>query len=433
MCCRSLMTWGLSAALACGVLFCSPWPTAFEEIDDHRPRVLDFIYRNTADTTLSEAAPGDTVWLDVYCAGEPIRSIDWRVSYNVQVSANGSDTALAIQPLTPVYTSIPTIPDNGFTDRTIRRSLAFIIPRTIMVENEQIVKVVSTNADFVKINPVLLLGFIDSLSRLAPDRRQEFIDSNNALLAPRKIVIPSYDSLKTLFGPLLQFTNATVRIFATINGVHKVESNFVVRYNRRFTDVPGVFVNHNPRIRFVGVYKVKGNGKPTFKPGDLTEQDTAICLYLDSAARPDPAMLGQNWRITDTVCIDKGFTYYSVIDTGVFRGVSDLDSTTTLKVDSTGKGAVIGISQELLYVQWFYEYNDALGDTILVNDRLVMPLGDPIGQLLPPRNKQIQSVTLWGQSYDFVLGERNRPSGSALREVSLVFTYTPAYLASLTK
>ncbi|MBN1578326.1 MAG: hypothetical protein JW913_17325 [Chitinispirillaceae bacterium] len=418
---------------------CAPWPTRFEEIDDHRPRVLDFVYQkystaNPSDTSLCEAAPGDTVLVKAYFAGQPLVEQQWRVSFNVQISSVGQDTALDIEPLIEIPLP-PALPrDSCFSDSTLVVIKAFQIPRYVISSNPMIANAIAPATVSLGIpNPQLLLTLIDSLSHIPPGERQAFIGSLNALLAPTgSMVFPSYDSLSTQLGPMLQYLSVPIRLFVAVNDVHEIRSDFYVRYNSRFTDIPGLFANHNPRIRCLAIYKVKGTAKPGFAPGDLSATDTTFCLYLDSAAatNPDPAIFGHNVRFTDTVLIDEGYSYFAIIDTGVFRGVSQLDSAATL-LESNGISTILGYSKEDFFVQWFYDYLDAEAYSIGVNDRLIIAGGSPLATLLPPRDDRIRTIRLWAQLYDSFLGESMRPFGSTLREAKLHFEYSPAYLKSM--
>jgi hypothetical protein len=394
---------------------CSPWPTRFEEVDDHRPRVIDFVYQNYSDTTLCEFAPGDTVVVKAYFAGQAIQSVKWQISFNVYVSVVGQDTALDVEPLPTLNVPLPAARESGFSPEVRYETFAFVIPRDIMQRNKSMLAAAAAFQPVPGLNldPATVLGFIDTFARLP--------------IEARKLVAGGfYDTLKANGASLTQLLTAQVRLFATVNDVHKIRSDISVRYNHFFQDLNNVKINHNPRINFVGVYKVKGGAKARFQPGDLGANDTTIQLYLNGAG--DSAMMGHNVVAGDTVLIDTGYTYYAAVDSGYFGGSSQLDTGVTLRIDSTGKGVTIGNSPEQFYTQWLYDYADPTADTIVLNDRMVLSGTNPVSQLLPPFDPKIRNIRLWIQVYDYFLGERNRPVGSTVREVRPVFRYTQAYI-----
>jgi len=105
----------------------------------------------------------------------------------------------------------------------------------------------------------------------------------------------SLDSALLALNYFLQALSAPVRINAMLNGVYEVESEFTVRYNRLLRWLPGVFVNRNPVINFVGIHKVKNPQPAKLDVTQMGERDSTCVLFVrgpldpSMAARPFPA------------------------------------------------------------------------------------------------------------------------------------------------
>jgi hypothetical protein len=395
---------------------CTPWPTRFEEIDGHRPRVLDFVFQNYRDTTLCEFAPGDTVLLKAYFAGQPVQSLLWQASFNVLMTDLGQDTAVDIEALAPLSVSVPGEVDSCFSEGVYCARFAFRIPPDILHRNALIKQAVAGMplVGGISLDPDTMLNLLDAFAAMPPGQR--------AALGG-----PIYDSLKSHGADLLQLLTAKVRIFATVNGIHRSQSDLTVRYNRLFTDLDGVGVNRNPVIHYIAIHKVKGEAGPSFGPGDLGAADTTFLLYL--AGQPDAGLMGPNIVAGDTILLDSGYTYFAAVDSGAFDVVSQLDTCYTyqLATDTARAGKT---TLETFFVLWQYDYADSAADTAGLNDRMILTDSNPFSRLYPPAVADIGTIKLWVQVYDSFLGERYRPSGSTLREVALHFKYTDAYLRS---
>jgi len=225
-----------------------------------------------------------------------------------------------------------------------------------------------------------------------------------------------------------------VRFFVTVNGVNRIKSDFTIRYNRLLRRYPGVRVNRNPRIRFMGVYKVKGYNA-SFKPGMLTSADTTFCLFAEGGV-VDRAVMGaaSNIRYTDTIPIDLGYSYYVATDSGIFNGVDERDTAQGLDFGiQSGELALDTTPEPENYFQrWFYELDAAEQGNHDPNDLFIItnPQG-VVAPMLPALTSDITQATLWVQLYDYFLGEWNRPNASTLLERTLHFQYTPAYIDSI--
>jgi hypothetical protein len=401
------------AALALGQ--CTEWPVRFERVDADQLRVLDFAYVNLSDTTarLCEAAPGDSMMLIAYFAGQPVSAIDWQVSWNVYISPYGADTAMGRVPLPYVPVALDT---PAFSDSTEIVALKFRIPDSVLAISASVSE--QTAAALGLGSKAELLGLVDAFAHLTPAER-----AADTVLGP---VLAQYAPV------VAQMLSAPIRIFATVNGVNHIVSDVTVRYTRLLRDYPHVYVNRNPAPRFVAVYKVKGTLPPALNPGDLDRDDTTICLFSrDSTV--DPALMGPNVIFRDTLLVDVGHSYYVAVDSGVYLGNDQRDTAVALFYDQQNRSFGLGTPRPEYYsARWFYEHDAAEAEGVKATDLFIInTTGKPVQPMLPPLTPRITHLNLWVQVYDAYLGEWNRPSGSALVETQLHFTYTQAYLDSV--
>jgi hypothetical protein len=398
------------AFLAGTALFlgCSSWPTNFERIDHDNSRVLDFVYKNCIDSTICEAMPGDSVRLYAYFSGEEITDIEWKISFNVFENIYGEDTALDIKQFE--HTTID--PDmSGFSEATYGFGFQFKIPDDIMYTSKSIKdELISATG----LNKYVLLGFMDTLTA---------IDTSLWSTIPE---FQQYLPMIQKDAPLLmQVLTAPIRIFARVNGLYDIESDFIVRYNRSFQHFENVNVNHNPKINFVGLYKLKDASAVEFDTDNMTDNDTTICLFLADSA--DTASMGKNIIYTDTILIDLGYRYYVTVDSGLFNGVNQKDN--GVSVDMSGS---ITSGIETFFTQWFFQHDKSEITNVDVDDLMILNTsGNFLDRIFPPLDGWVKKTTLWVQVYDYFLGERFRPYGSSLREVNINFKYSNAYLDSL--
>ena len=387
---------------------CSSWPTSFERIDHDNGRTLDFVFRNTVDSTICEALPGDTVRLYAYFSGEEITDIKWEISFNVFQNIYGEDTALDIQLME--YTVIT--PDTaGFTGATYAYGLEFKIPENIMYTSKAIKdELISATG----LNKALLLSFMDTLMK---------IDTSQWSTIPEYQLY--YPLIQEQAPLLMQVLTAPIRIFATVNGLYKTKSDFIVRYNRKFQHFDYVFTNHNPKINFIGLYKLKDASAVNFDTKNMTVNDTTYCLFLADSA--DTAAMGRNIRYADTILIDLGYRYYVTVDSGVFNAVDQKDYSIVL--DTSG---AIKPGQETFFTQWFFQHDKDEIVGVSTDDLMVLNTsGNFLDRIYPPLDGRVKKTTLWVQVWDYFLGERNRPTASDLQEVNITFKYSERYLDSL--
>jgi hypothetical protein len=211
--------------------------------------------------------------------------------------------------------------------------------------------------------------------------------------------------LKTLVPVICQMLTVEFRLFADIKNDYLIRSDYSVRYNSFFHDVPGVFVtvNNNPRIDSIGIYKV---------PGDLTEynplENKHEFFRIDTKSGPEK-----------TIIIDKDYSYFVRVFTNL------PDTTRTLTDLSNG-----GYHTENLYTKWFFAMDSVEMSGISTDDYMNIKGDEMIESLLPPAKEKIKKFTIWVQVYDSMIDEILRPSGSQIMEARGVFSYTPAYLKS---
>lgn len=410
---------GGAVALAAALLVvfrCTEFPTRFERIDADRMRVLQVAYHNLSDTAagLCEAAPGDSMLLVMCLAGQSLTDIEWEVSWNVFISPYGADSAYDRRPLDFVPA---TLSSANYTDSTEVVAIKFRVPDSIFAISRSI----SDDAlAMLGVDRATGVAIVDTFARMTPQERAQ-----DTLLGP----------LVAEFAPVVtQILSAPVRIFATINGVNRTYGDLTVRYNRLLRDYPTVTVNHNPQVRFMGVYKVKGQ-QVGFAPGDLNGDDTTICLFTDGTV--DSTVMGDNANIVygDTVLVDLGYSYYVAIDSGLFAGTESRDSTQPLFFNvQTGSISLGTRVPEDYYTRWFYQFEADEIEGLSQNELMVISnTGAIVTPMYPPLSSSITHASLWVQVYDYFTGEWQRPVGSSLIESRIHFKFTPAYLDSAEK
>ncbi|MBD3391910.1 MAG: hypothetical protein GF418_07570 [Chitinivibrionales bacterium] len=432
---RSLLAAALCGAVAL-VAGCSNWPTRFERIDQgDRPRVLDFVYVNLQDSSLCEAAPGDSMMLVAYFSGVPIESIKWGVSWNVILSPYFGDAVKSVEQLE--YEEVT--PDvSGFdTSVTQIRAIRFRVPDDVVAESDGVSEDLLAQQGVEREEIVELLDLMatsDPVQVYQDPRFQEFMASFGGMSSDSVSAdSAALDSALVFMNFFLQAMSAPARIFATINDVYKVESDFTVRYNRHLTWLPGVSVNRNPVIHFMGIHKVKNPAPVRLNVAEMSILDTTYVLFsagFEIEPR-DTLLIGPAYCRMDTagadaaILLDTGYTYYVAVDSGIIRGEEMRD-------DGVTKNGTI--EPETYFTQWFYQHDSTEMDGVDPNDLMIVGSGGrPVQQLLPPLDTGITTATLWVQVYDFSAGEIVRPYGSSLAGADIRFEYTDAYVEKVEK
>ena len=390
---------------------CSTYYNLFERIEDPYVRTIDFVYRNAADTTLCEAAPGDTVILHAYFGGAPVTAMDWKVSFNVYSDPYGSDTAYDIVPLQ--YES--TLPDTAFTGSATQCiSIKFAIPSDIM-----------TYSPSVDDNVLSALGMSREMVQQILDL---FLSVPEDQWETNALTAPIMEKLADDVHLIMQVFTVPVRIIAKANGTFNIQSTLMVRYNRFFRRFDKVHVNHNPIINFIGVYKFKSDPYPLAGVDKIGETDSTYVLY--SASPAYTTLLGKNCIYSDTILFDPDYTYYVTCDTGVIGTLLDQRDTATSIEYAIGLTPTTKEFPELFYSRWFFELDSMEMDSVPDFNNWLKVGNNENGTdyLFPPLDTAITSATIWLRVKDNFMGERLRKSGSTLREKKVYFKYVPDYM-----
>ncbi len=462
----------ISALLIALLLFaCTPFSTRYDRIEPNKIRPLTVLLDTHG--IYPEGAPGDTVRARAYFAGDSATSVSWTVSWDVITTAMGTDTFLNVKQL-PVFNMASDLPDSQVFNFTVPDSVFYT---TLGISDQQL----------ALIRP-LLPSPMRSLSRADfAAFLQAFASVNitspaslNAFLAEWGPKLSSdtagnlLDSAIAAAGVLINTFSIQAYVFADIksrDGQHLTEKiDFVVRYNSRVAQIPMlsalVPVNTNPRIRWLGVYIVKGGPKRGFSPLDSGFAGTWRLQYLYNEIFPD--------SVQDTLLIDTGSSYYLAADSGMVQytlhagdtlsGVvlsrdtvisdtsrdkyysvknrcvkaaadttirftlASLPDSVSIPKDSTRCFSYDNYSLETFYYDWFYE-NLALDSVKLPLDSLlVLSQGsNPMVRMLPSMDVHMTLAHFWVVVYDSYLGQYNRPEGQCFREVFCNFKYSDAY------
>lgn len=414
-------------------LGCSDWPTSREKVQEPYLTTMSFVLKNTIDRSFSEGAPGDTMELHAYFSGTPVTDIEWSVSYNVYKDLYGSSKAFDIQELSD---SLVINGDDGeFTSATDVWAIKIPIPEDIFnisssVDEDILAKLGIDKSLFLYAIDFIKERDVDSLFANPPDPS----DSLATLVYDN--ITKLISSVKDDFYKIIQAFTVPVRVYAKINGIYNVRTDFAVRYNRFFDNhnyFKKIFVNHNPEVNYMVVHKFKKDPYPDFSESKFTDQDTSYILFLrDSVYIND--IPGENKIFNDTIMIDSGYSYYVSVDSGFVAGAFQKDSATSLLEDKETKEEG-SVSLENYYTHWYYEMDKE--ETELVpnyKDYMVInSSGNFMDNLYPPLDTRITKATLWVQIYDYFIGELLRVSGNGIHETSIYFKYTDRYKKSVAK
>jgi len=391
--------------LACGSLF----PTNYERVDAERVRVLDYLYEPT------EAAPGEIVNVYTLLAGAGAAlfhpaEINWSVSYNVLSNSNGVDTALEIKPL-----AIQSYSEKYFSENTRCFVYAFKIPDSAVFNSVAIPEVWTSLVP--KECQSEIPEFIDSLSKT------DLINLIHTLATKAKIwgkilaaspasedSLLQADTLYSLYKSkysryipaLLQLLTIKIQLFSNILGAQKVRSTYSVRYNNCFKDIPGsrVYVNKNPVIDSIGIYKVKKENLLFFDP---QENNYAFEFIRLSVRRNLPDTIPLTVVEIDTKC-----SYF----VAGFAGKADSSMTIHAALQN-GPATTEG-----LRTQWYFQLDPKEIAGVSPYDYMnISSMGNFIDKLYPPADEKVKTFTLWLEVSDSLCNEINRPQGSIVEEV----------------
>jgi hypothetical protein len=442
---RCLMTFAAVAALA--GFACQQFPTRYERIDPDALRSTGFTY-----SPYAEGAPGDTIRVRGYFAGQGVVSVAWKMSYNHVFDIYGrSDTVLDLFDL-PAAGSVSYLPDSA--------DISFAVPDSVYYLTKGISRQVldtlramlpqsmhqMTQQDFASLlQDMAGIDFNDPLSAGPFLQKWGTVMGGTAgdpselqVIAPAAALV-----LKALTIPAVIIADVM-----TDGGVRlRIRGDFTIRYNRRYQNTPFasfVPVNNNPTLRWIGMYAVKGKNIMNFSPADPAFAGKFTLTYFHNEFFPD--------SVHDTVLIDTGYTYFVAADSGIVAyhpravdSVKGADSswrlipsdsvvldTTLDKIHFLRNGRD---TFELESVQYDWQYQNIALDSVTkpVDSLFFIPgVGEggwqpPIMQVLPPVDTKMTHARLWVTVYDWALGEENRPVGFAIKNVDIYFTYSAAY------
>lgn len=391
---------------------CSSFPTSFEQIDTSKIRALDFKYQNRSDTTLVEAAPGDSMRLTAFFSGPPIKTIRWEIAYSITgtksnwiPSVESEEIFNDVHPLE--YHQVQNNSET-YNDATQMVCFDFKIPDSILFFNKTIPDTIFSSLGITKSQG---LTIIDSLTGASYKKWLNLFFRDTSNLESNKRLIAFAQEL-----------SADIGIRAIVNNVYIVESSVTVRYNRHFEKfVPGIFCNHNPQIRWAGIIKSPGKEKTTLDLSTISEMDTLFLLYSQEKVEFPGTIVN-----TDTISISKNFSYFAAVDSGLSLKHDLRDSATAFHSSGT-----YFKDQETWYAQWFCKHVSI--ETVGISpenfvkipaERVMgMAIGNPITPFYPPLDHRITSATLWVTVFDNFIGERLRPRGSDLVEMKVNFRY----------
>jgi hypothetical protein len=445
--------YGLAAILTVIVFHCSQFPTRYDRFEPAALRSVGFVYEPFA-----EGAPGDTLRVKSYFPGENVASISWRLSYNHIIDAYGTDTILDITPL-PVFTVSPGLPDSI--------GISFVVPDSTFFATKAIS---SRSLDLLKaeLPPAMSSMTQQDMADLLKDIGAVAADLDDSLVIAAlllrwggvmgitTVTATAIDSLISITGKMLSVFSVPAVIFADLTSDHgntlRVKGDFTIRYNRRFQSTflsPLIPVNNNPEVRWMGVYKVKGNSITSFNPTDPKYSGRYTLSYLYNELFPD--------SVNDTVIIDTGYSYFIGADSGMvsytlragdsLQGADSIwhvlgrDTTITdtsrdknlLKIDPVSGLPVYEL--ETFYYDWQFENLDLDSVVKPLNSLLMLSPGSetsggwqsPIVGMLPSLDTKMTFARIWVTVYDYYPGELYRPSGFAVRQADIRFIYTGSY------
>jgi len=435
------------------VLFagCTQFSTRYDRIESDAIRSIGFVYKPYA-----EGAPGDTMHVRAYFAGEKITSISWQLSINN--IKNNNDTIFDVTDLHPLTTS-GSLPDSI--------DISFVVPDSAFFTTQAITTDMLTTLKASLPQSMRSMTQKDMAAFLLDLGKTSLSDPTAVALFMQRWSVQTgiaatdagaADSLLSISAKMISVFSIDAVVFANVQSADghalKIKSDFTIRYNRRFVNTAlasAVQVNRNPTLRWIGIYKVKGSISSTFYPGNPDYAGKYSLTYLFNEIFPDSA--------NDTVVIDSGYTYYVAADSGIM--------TYTLKAgDTVGTGSnrhvltadslvadttrdiyhVISAAthrdtteMETFFYDWMYQNLAVDSITKPLDSLMSLPGADdggggrqgPIMQLRPSRDIKMTHGKIWTVVYDYRLGELNRPAGFAIRNLDVYFKYTDAYKRSV--
>ncbi len=387
------------AAAACLLAFfsCSQFPTQLGYIGDQYVQTVGFVF-----TPLSEGAPGDTLHVHAYFAGEPVHTYACSLSSQYSITVFGSDTAVGFEPLSD--------PNAEMTPDSL--SLSFVIPENF----------------FAGAGPV-----VASVLAEIPDSEKAKYGLDSAVLAglpPAQLAAAAgifltttdFSTADTMLSKqaakLAELLSGQMVLHLAVNGGYTITRNLTVRYNSHIANNPYIFVNTNPDPWWLGILKVRNKKLSSLSLLERSADDTIFCLY----AKDSTAVAGPR-RFTDTVLIDTGFTYYAAGDSGISDGIDHRDSSYT----NDGN-----FEPETYGYLWFYQPDSGTADVDPQNSIVISDRGY-YNSLAPPLDTSMHGFSLWARASESASGVLNAPVSVSVRQVHVYFVYSKTYADKVKK
>jgi hypothetical protein len=414
---------------------CSSFQDRYDRIETTVIRPIGFVF-----DPYTEGAPGDTIHLHAYFAGEPVVSSTWQLSYNVLQSTVGNgDTISGYAPL-PIFNATINLPDS--------MDFYFVIPDTTFYLTQAITQqtlsglkssLPSAMGTMTQQGFAAFLHALGGLNINDTPAVAAFLQQWGPTLGVNITSPSAMDSLIVVAEKVLSVFSVQGAVLATVKdsaGAQlQVRGQFTIRYNRHFQNTPLasiIPVEQNPTMHWVGVYTIKTSGASGFNPADSILGGKYTPQYLYNDVSPITIM--------DTVFIDTGYTYYFAADSGIYaivqNGVTVTDTTRDKIIYCDSKTG----RDTFQLATWFYdwEYEDDLDSVTLPEDSLLLLVpGSANGgggeesymQFLPSLDTKMTHAHLWATVYDSYLGQLNFPTGFMIREFDVYFRYSAAYMA----
>ena len=375
--------------------------TSFEQIEENRVRTIDFIYRNRADTTLCEAAPGDSMEITALFAGEKVTDIALSVSFDVQVSIYGVCTASDSLPLD--YTVIQSTLQSPGTDADTF-VFRFKIPDALLATSSYL-----PENNWAEALPEELRAMLPSaLTAMKKSAITELLDTLSSQPEPPDSIAGFPFTAFLLFAEtILQIFTAPVELRALVNGRYEIVSYCTVRYNRRLRHCDeSITCNRNPLVTRMGIYRVYQNNLMNFDPSQHTQRHDTIVLY-DRERNVDNKEYALH--------IEKGVSYFLFAQGDTPQAAHSISGFPV---------------QETQYFEWFYQQDFTGNDSVPSDERMALFGGSdgPIIPLHPAATRSIDHCAIWVQVRDEALGPRLYPTGSSVFRTNIFFTYSDEYI-----
>jgi|GEM_PF-1251520 hypothetical protein len=438
------------------LLTCSPFSTRYDRIEPDTIRPITVVFDTHG--AYPDGAPGDTVRARAYFAGDSASSVSWSVSWDVVTDAYGTDTFLNTAAL-PVLNMTSALPDSQVFNFMVPDSVFFT---TVAIPNQLVAAVrdslPSGMRSMTKNQMAAFLGDFAKVNILDASSLSAFMSAWGTAVGG------SFDTALSAAAKLVGLFSIKAYVFADItskDGKHLREKiDFVARYNSKFAGIPGMSsllgINTNPRIRWLGVYIVRTSSTRLFSPFDSAFSGAWTLQYLYNEPYPD--------SVRDTLVIDTGCSYYLAADSGMVA----IDRNGTVVIDTSRDGYLTykrecitaksdtvvaysfngvpasvtipkdstrcivedgGVTLETFYYDWFYE-NLALDSVSLPLDSLLvlgMGGGTSMVSMLPSMDTHMTYAHFRVVTYDYFIGQYNRPEGQCFRDAYCHFKYTDAY------